>query len=261
MRFVIIATDRTGSSHLTNRLNSQGDILCNGEVFHPRTVYVKWPKSERRSDRMNELMELRSRDPIDFIQHIFLMNFGRPHVGFKIFKDQNDHALHELIDDTGILKLILYRRNVLANYSSKKLATISKEWHVTTGVAPREHSKVFFDRDAFIAFHNSYTSFYRSVLLRITSRQQRFQFFTYEEINDPQLFAAMVCSIGADATSINAKSRYVKQNSSDILSRFTNPADVEQFMRERNLMHWAHEGDTSLELLPLTSERDESEWA
>ncbi|HEX4078336.1 MAG TPA: hypothetical protein VHX61_05630 [Rhizomicrobium sp.] len=256
MHFAIVATDRTGSSHLTNFLDSQDGVLCNGEVFHSRAVYVNWPKRERSTERLSALIELRDRDPAAFTDHVFSRNFGCSHVGLKILKGQNDRALDGIIDNSSILKVVLYRRNVLANYSSKKLASLSKEWHLTRDSVrddvPGASCKVIFNAARFVAFHDEYTGFYRRILTRIGSGQQPFQFVAYEDINEPRLLTGLFLSLGINWGTGRTPSRYIKQNPADILSRFANRSDVEQFLRERNLMHWSYECETSLE--PMATE-------
>src|SRR5438105_2272768 len=70
MRFVIIASPRTGSTHLTSLLNEQDDIACHGEIFHPKKVFVRWPRQDKAPEAMAKLMKLREQDPQHFLDHI-----------------------------------------------------------------------------------------------------------------------------------------------------------------------------------------------
>ena len=70
MRFVIIASPRTGSTHLTSLLNEQDDIACHGEIFHPKKVFVRWPRQDKAPEAMAKLMKLREQDPQRFLDHI-----------------------------------------------------------------------------------------------------------------------------------------------------------------------------------------------
>jgi LPS sulfotransferase NodH len=249
MQFVIVASPRTGSSHLTDLLNNQPDILCNGEVFHRRRVFVRWPKGELEKKAVKKLTETRDKDPAAFKDYIFSKNFGRAHVGFKIFNNQNNIVLRTVLDERDILKIILYRRNVLAIYSSFAIAGKTGKWNLSKSSEDQEQQKTIFDPQKFLNFHNRYTNFYRRVLNRIISNGQSFHFLNYDEINDPILFNSLVTSITGIAVEARLESGHAKQNSSDILSRFSNPAEVEGFLAARGLMHWAYEGNTSLELL------------
>jgi hypothetical protein len=249
MRFVIVAAPRTGSSHLTDLLNHHPDILCNGEVFHRRRAFVRWPEGELPKGKTKKLTEIRDNDPILFKEFIFSKNFGRSHVGFKIFNNQNNVVLNNIIDDSSILKIILYRRNVLAIYSSLAIAGKTGKWNMKRDTQQDAPQKVTFDSQKFLGFHARYTNFYRKVLHRTLSVGQTFRFVNYDEINDPFLFSGLVTAIGAGAVESPLESGHYKQNPSDILSRFSNPGEVKDFLAVYGLMHWAYEGNTSMELL------------
>ncbi len=248
MRFVIVASPRTGSSHLADLLNHQADILCNGEVFHPRRAFVSWPNVDKKLRK--SLTAQRDRDPVAFLKCIFDENFGKSHVGFKIFSNHNDEVINIVINDKNTLKIILYRSNVLAIYSSAYLARQSGKWDIRKEGKKEEIDKALFERGKFIKFYNKYVGFYRSVLGEISSKSQPFQIVRYEEINDPSVFAALVSSIGADAANVRIESAHTKQNPANILSRFSNPEEVGAFLSEFHLEHWTHEGMLSLDRLP-----------
>lgn len=76
MHFVI-ASPRTGATHLTLLLNMRDDILCN---------------------------ELRRRDPDMFLQRILDHDCGRKHVGFKILPKHNDEALEKIVSSRSVKK-------------------------------------------------------------------------------------------------------------------------------------------------------------
>src|SRR5215469_16377205 len=123
MRFIIIASERTGSSHLVNVLSGHPDIFTNGNVFDarkPKLVYVLWP--DKTAATKLELSELRRTAPLEFLERIFSTGYGRAHVGFKIFSGENDEILDQLIKDSTVRKIVLYRRNLLACFSSHLVA-------------------------------------------------------------------------------------------------------------------------------------------
>ena len=131
MRFVIIASARTGSSHLVNVLGGHPEVFCHGNVFAQHMMATFWPKGARPTASevgaiKSDLREIREKDPDAFLERVFSMDFGRAHVGFKIFRGQNDAILEKLIADSSVRKIVLFRRNVLANYSSAMLAKESQ---------------------------------------------------------------------------------------------------------------------------------------
>ena len=249
MRFVVIASPRTGSSHLVDLLNNQDDILCNGEIFHKDRVFVKWPKEQLDASARVSLKQLRSSDPSAFLSEIYAKNFGKNHVGFKIFEKHNPSMLETVVDDSSILKIILFRRNVLATYSSALIANETGKWDFKKLKRAITPNKVLFEPKKFIRFHARYTKFYRTTLAGIVLSNQTFRFINYDEVNDETLFSGLVAAIRGCNSEIRFKSSHLKQNSSNIILRFSNPDDVERFLTQNGLMHWAYEGNTSMEAL------------
>jgi hypothetical protein len=245
MRFVIIASPRTGSSHLTKLLDQQDEIICNGEIFHPRKVYVNWPKADKSKEVLEQLAELRGRDPRAFLDRIYGRNYGRAHVGFKIFSGHNNDILDELIEDASILKIVLLRRNILASYSSSLIA--QKTGKHSSRSPPTEQPVVEFNPTKFIAYTKRLTTFYRSVFERLNDKRQHFYVVHYEQVNDPWFFASLVSFIGGDSARVVRTGGAKKLNSSTILSRFSNPEAVEDFLCPRGLMSWIYESPVSLD--------------
>jgi len=63
----------------------------------------------------------------------------------------------------------------------------------------------------------------------------------------------LVNFVGADANKQfamdNLRREQVKQNSSNIISRFSNGEDVEAFLKKYGLEAWGHEAEVSLDVL------------
>ncbi|HEX3429316.1 MAG TPA: hypothetical protein VHT03_00390 [Rhizomicrobium sp.] len=244
MRFVIIAAPRTGSTHLTSLLNEQKDIACHGEIFHPKKVFVRWPREQKSQDIMEKLMQLRERSAQEFLDYICANSGAYRHVGFKIFSGHNDRFLETLISDDSIRKIVLWRSNLLASYSSSLIArgTFGRK-----PSKPPEPRQVRFDAARFVAYGERHCAFYRSMFERLNAANQVFFTVHYEQINDPWLFASLVSFIGGNPENLVARSRREKLNTSAILSRFTNPADVTEFLRIHDLNGWEYESPISLD--------------
>jgi hypothetical protein len=246
MAFVIIASPRTGSTHLTALLHRHSDIICHGEIFHPkmRNPLKRWQSNDRVPDSVSEMVELRRRDPREFLSRVFRNDHGGKQVGFKIFDGHNNEILDELIADASIKKVVLFRPNLLAVYSSSRIAHKIGERVIK---APRESQPlVHFDPKKFIKYCRKHTSFYRDVLDRLVRGRQSFHFLNYETINDPSLFAAVVAFIGADPAKAILEPASIKQNSSELLKRFSNPEEAEELLRSEGRLNWLYEGEASL---------------
>jgi hypothetical protein len=245
MPFVIIALPRTGSTHLTTLLHSHHDIICHGEIFHPKGAFVRLRSADRTPQAAAELAALRVRDPRAFLKYIFDRNYGRIHVGFKIFKDHNNEILDELIADPNVRKIVLYRRNMLAVYSSSRIAQSIGQRILAK--ARDAQPLVQFEAEEFRNYCKRYARFYRDVAKKISRTRQIFHLVHYEGVNDQTLFANLVNFIGADPFSSNLRAISIKQNSSSLLERFSNPAAVEKFLRSHELLDWLYESEVSLD--------------
>jgi hypothetical protein len=255
MRFVIIAARRTGSSHLVNTLSGHAEIFCHGNVFAPKMMAVFWPKEGRISADnaqalKSELRKLRKTDPEAFLDRIFATSYGRPHVGFKIFRGQNDEMLEKIIADSSIRKVVLFRRNLLASHSSDLAARDTGKWGVRAGQEQLETPKVLFAREGFAKYVTRHLEYYNSVLELLLRARQTFHFMEYEDINEPVLLRSLVNFIGADPgkpiIEDQQRKRQAKQNSSNIISRFSNGNEVQEFLSARNLSSWMQEGETMI---------------
>lgn len=244
MRFAIIASPRTGSSHLVAMLNREPDIFCNAEAFHRRKPFLHWPKRDLTPELEAELFALRAGSPLDFLELVFSRNYGRQHVGFKIFANHNDLVLDKIIMERTIRKIVLYRRNVLANYASEMSARATGNYALKTARLPRP--QVHFDREQFIRFHDRYNAFYRSSTERLNHSGQQFFFLEYETLNSPHIFSALLKFIEAAGHRENLREVSRRKGNVNILSRFSNSDEVQSFLLQEGLMSWSHEGELSL---------------
>jgi hypothetical protein len=268
MRFLIIASRRTGSSHLVNTLSGHADVFCHGNVFASNMMAVFWPKDDRASEDQvqllkTELRSLRERDPEAFLKRVFELNHGRAHVGFKIFAGQNNQILKRLTDDPAIRKIVLFRKNVLASFSSQLAAKNSGTWGIRIGDDVPEIPKVAFEERKFLRYWEKYIRYYDRVIERLNGSHQNFFLMDYEELNEPLILASLINFIGADGNKPIQESEQRKQqaklNPGDIVSRFSNPQVVREFLSRRNLRHWAVEGECRLSNLDFeTGASDET---
>jgi hypothetical protein len=248
MSFAIIASPRTGSTHLTNLLHAQSDIFCNGEICHAKRVNVRWDKIDRSNGVLYELAILRERDPREFLNRILAMNYGRKEVGFKILKGQSRAMFDAILNDPSIKKVVLFRRNVLANYSSKLIAAQSGEYALRGKNVDEQRpasSTVPFDEDEFLRFSQKYNRYYDGVMSKLRQSGQYYHVINYEDINEPEFFGNLLRFLGSECSEKASQGRNVKQNPAYILSRFSNTDTVEDFLRRHNLLYWTYEGELS----------------
>ena len=243
MRFAIVGLKRSGSSYLVSLLGGHPEIHCCGEIFNPDGVNLRWPKEEggRRAAREleSELEALRHSDPVTFLERVYTTDFGRPVVGFKIFKNHHPKMLAHILADRTIAKIVHFRANVLARYASNLAARKSGNFG-RVGHKPR----VEFDEEEFIAYHNEHAVFFDEVLRRLSDDGQRYCVSRYDEINNPACTSGLLKFLGVTPELPVVPDQPANRGSSDILSRFTNFREVKAFLRTHDLTHWAREGET-----------------
>jgi hypothetical protein len=259
MPFVIIASARTGSTHLTTLLHKRSDIVCHGELFHPKmkSFLGRWRPTEVTPESKEQLAALRAHDPNAFLERIFANGFKGGPVGFKIFRGHNDDILDQLIADRDVRKIVLFRGNMLAVYSSSRIAhSVGGERVLRTARAVQP--VVPFEARKFVKFCRRYSAFYRDVVGKLNASGQPYYFLHYEDINDSSLFAGLLNFIDANCVEVTLESVSIKQNSSEVLKRFSNPDEAENFLREHGLMAWAFEAAGGLNPFPDDQSADDT---
>ena len=131
--FVILALPRTGSTLLTQLLDSHPRITCYNEPFNPDAVYAadKTLKTER-------MRAYRDEDPVGFTELLYSVDGAERVVGFKILEYQARDVQDHLLLRRDIRKVILRRDNLLASYSSNLMATKVRQWGLGAGDQARK---------------------------------------------------------------------------------------------------------------------------
>jgi hypothetical protein len=86
-----------------------------------------------------------------------------------------------------------------------------------------------------------YQAHYRHVIEVLNETNQDYLFLTYEDYINESLFRRVFPFLGLSQPEV-LQTRMKKMNASDILSRFTNPEDVNLYLREIGKQSWAYEG-------------------
>ncbi len=242
IRFVIIASPRTGTNHFIQLLTSHPDITCHYEVFHPDSVYLF---EGARADLLNK----RNRNPLAFLRKLFDACPTRA-CGFKIFMEHDDSVLEAILRDRVIKKIILYRSNPLAVYSSDKIAEAERRYLIAEDAperidagakdAPRTRAKAIFDREDFELYLDIYQSHYRHAVEVLNETNQDYMFLTYEDYVNESLFRRVFPFLGLSQPK-ELWTYLKKMNSGYILSRFVNPDDVRSYLLKIGKPNWAYE--------------------
>jgi hypothetical protein len=242
--FVILGHTRTGSNHLATLLNSHPDIECHGELLKP----VGPPFSEFLN--VIERMDARYQDPDyrrdnyeDFIKDYFRLSDGV--IGFKLIVGQHNPSTAFCMLEPTIKVIYLYRENLLAVYSSEKLAKQGDQErsgplkvgqtaiHRTTRFSKQEFEP---RRQARANRHE-----FCYEILRRARDESTLLTLEYNELRRPSLNQDLLKFLSASGAE-DLTPMCQKQNSDDILSRFSNPDDVTQYLEEIGRLDWIREG-------------------
>jgi hypothetical protein len=245
IRFCIVATARSGSSYLATALASYPNVVCLGEIFHPN-VGEHFPDEYATSIDLG----LRERDAVAFVDRVYGLDNGAHAAGFKIFRGHNDVALAHILSDRGIKKIVLRRENVLASFSSLRLAIQTGHWQarlsrpppvMPPAAQPSEpiDNRIIFDPREFLSYWNwdcATFDYYRGSILSAAGDYLETDYLT---VTSGDLFAIeQFLDLPAGFA---WRGDTLKVNTRCILDRFHNPDDVIEFVDEFEVRHWLNE--------------------
>src|SRR5437016_4769035 len=172
-------------------------MLCHGGIFLSRGLYLSWPKKHLTASVKAELKELREQAPLQFMKRVLDRNFGCGSVGFKFFEHHNPEIIPALLSDRSLKKVLLFRQNVLAIYTSRLVSKQTGRYGLRKGDKRNESPRVIFDAPKFIEFQHRYFSFCRSVVGELNRTGQSYYLIRYEDTNDISLLGNLAAFVGA----------------------------------------------------------------
>lgn len=138
VRFVIVASARTGSTLVTRSLNQHGAVVTYGEIMRaPELFPARFPE-------LGNSAKLFSADPVRFLEERIYRKYpdAIQAVGFKIFYSHAPRdtawgrAVWDYLVGQPTLRVIhLRRRNLLAAHVSRKKAAAADEWIKYSGAS------------------------------------------------------------------------------------------------------------------------------
>ncbi|MEM0907741.1 MAG: hypothetical protein AAGJ94_10285 [Pseudomonadota bacterium] len=241
-KFLVIGAARTGSTLLMQIIQSSPDVKAHFELFHKNVVHIDGV------DRSDEIPQ-RDAQPFEWLDGV-LSSSNKPMVGFKIFPNQNDEVLDALIEDDDVAKIVLFRENFLAVYSSLLISTARADWSQSADDATtlgkidlKSHTwgnTVEFDAADFQARYDAYIGFYRRSVKKLVNANQKFLFIEYAETLNEDLMRRIFPFLGVaqpETISVNLK----KNNTSRIMTRFSNRDAVKDYLTQVGKWDWSSE--------------------
>ena len=173
-------------------------------------------------------MDARARDPFEFLQRVWEHPLGASCVGFKMTRGQNDAVMRCLIEDTGVLKLVLYRRNRLKTFVSEQLARRTDRWEVyARDELAINTPKLHVDVESFKAHCDLNERYYRDIQDALRSGWQTWFETAYEDILNASEHVRLLEFLGVGDTRRKLLQSSIKQNDTDLRTHIENYRELE----------------------------------
>jgi len=232
-KFVLIGMPRVGSNFVVGMLNRHPDILCHYELANPSSVIGPMAAASVLTQ------EFRERDPVGFVQAAFDSGRAKKAVGFKIFGGDVSAICQYVLDEQEIRKLVITRPNLLAAFSSQKIALKTGVW----GARSKDdlHSpKIPFDRVEFEHYRSYAEHFFEGVRKKLLLSGQNYLEIFYDRLHDSEQKKSIFSFLKVDVPK-DPSFDSLKQNTPNLLERFSNPGDAARHLVSIGRESWSKE--------------------
>lgn len=188
-RFVVLAAPRSGSNMLCTLLGTHPDIVCHHELYNPAGSF--YALDYRDSEFSLGSQAFRDARPLAFLRRLWTAHPDAACVGFKMTHYQRPAVFQHLLDDAGVKKIVLKRRNPVRCHVSRLIAQRRNLWELYDGRS-LDPVQVEVDPDeleADIAFNRAY---YAGIHARLTATGQTYCPVVYETLESPDTHAHLL---------------------------------------------------------------------
>ena len=230
---------------LVGMLNRHPQIKCLGELMRPT------PEWMLRTGYKAVLTVLENVDPKfkddiyrlsnaeSFVREVFSLFPGNSNYGFKLHLDQNRRYLDRLIANPEWRIVLLRRENILAQYSSQKIAMVTGQGAAKKGSKIKK-ATVLFDASEFKSFLAERQKRWDEVRRRLDESGKTFFTIYYTQLLSKKFKAGLLQYLTADPQ-VDLEPGSEKRNPSNILTRFSNRREAERELDAMSLMQWSEE--------------------
>lgn len=241
-KFVLIAGPRTGSTLVIQVANASPEVTAFYELMHPKQLLIHG--AER-----NDLIPERDGAPMKFLNNLFAAEDSSC-VGFKLFDGHNDAVLKNAIQSPHWHKMVLFRENFLAVYSSNLISMKKNVWSSSSQAAAKLGQvdtnqntwteTVTFDAEDFDARHRRYLAWYRRATDMLNEHNMPYLFLRYSELLSEPLVRRVFSFLGVSQPA-EIQISIQKNNTSIIVDRFENQEEVMRHLEKIGKIDWAYE--------------------
>ena len=184
MRFVVLATPRSGSNWLCSLLDSHPDMLCHHELFNPDGIHLALSQRGRDLDFGNTV--IRDRAPATLLARAWSHGLGHKAVGFKLNRGQAPTILKLVLADPDVRKVVIRRDNRIRSFVSERLAEASGEWESYAGRKLSKAQPPLLVVPSVLLHHVAENrAYYDAIEADLASSGQEAFHVTYERVGDP----------------------------------------------------------------------------
>ncbi|HKV40694.1 MAG TPA: hypothetical protein VJX67_15890 [Blastocatellia bacterium] len=238
-RFVVLAAPRTGSNWLCSLLNSHPEILCHHEIFNPAGIHYALDHRDGNID-LGTIPE-RDRSPELLLARLWRVTFGKPAVGFKLNRGQNNAVFQGVIRDSGIRKIIMVRRNRIKTFVSEIIAERTGEWESYCSIANSRSSPAIEVKVTALLDHIALNARYYDGLRKdIESSGQTPVEIAYEDIGRHDALLPVFEALGVSPHPPVLKAGTRKQHSNDLRDLVSNFAELDALLKGSDLERELH---------------------
>lgn len=236
-KFVLLASQRTGSNLLNSILNQYDGITMHGEAFNGAFVGLREDYHDTLKIKREDIAA-RDKDPLGFMERLYSKTEADA-VGFHMFPEHSPSVLKTLLEDPNVKKIGL-RRSVFPSYVSLLEAQASNVWRVSNdGSKARKGVKepVVFEPAKFEKYHAKLNAFWKTIIDTMNNTNQEFFPIFYAKIKDVETTNKLVEFIGLEGNKKRLDEQLKKQSYSSLEKRVANYSELEAYAKEKGLSH------------------------
>jgi len=234
IRFVILASPRTGSNFLCSFLNSHPQILCHHELFNPKGIHYALDRRDGSFDLGT--MDQRDADPAGFVRKVWRLFSGERAVGFKLGVGHPTAAFDEIYEDPGVARIVLRRQNRVKAYVSERIAATEGRW-THYDMRPDEIApiRVHVDPTALVAWTGMIDRYYTGVLANLRATGRPYLELFYEDLFAPETQARVLAFLGFSPAIEGLSGSTFKRNADDLRKLVINYDELATALRDTPL--------------------------
>lgn len=235
--FVIVSHPRCGSNFLRSLLASHRDIVCHNEIFHPNDTSLFLPHLP--DEHPLRSVAVRDRDPHQFLDDMIretVKYYGeKAWVGGKLLlsRYQIEEGLVPLLDRAKRL-IFLTRDNRMAWFSSHQIAMETGEW--LAAVTPEKQHQIRFDATEYEDFVTRQIEAESRVMSAIDIRGKSWLKVDFDALKNADSISEILRYLNLPDQELQVD--IARQNTSDVLARFSNPEDVKAYAASIGKSEW-----------------------